>query len=154
MAIAACEAALYCVRCWPQATWLVMCTVVPSPLQVSRLVQNPATPERVRTWGARFLNLVLTQLGPSLVEAAGAGGTAAGAPGSADGPAAGDDGAAGPHTAGVQQSLEAARQGVEEVLGSHAAALFQRRVNLQEGDAENKLEKLCQGISFFLQQSE
>ena len=52
----------------------------------------------------------------------------------------------------VQQSLEAARAGVEEVLGRDAAALLMRRVNLQEGKAEMKLEQLGQALSFFLQQ--
>ena len=119
-------------------------------MQVSALLQSPTAADKVRSWGARFLNLLMTHVAPSLAaaavpanssEASGTRGTEAAA--EADGV---------PNGLSMQQSLEAARAGVEEVLGRDAAALLMRRVNLQEGQAEMKLEQLGQALSFFLQQ--
>ncbi|GAB4814796.1 hypothetical protein N2152v2_001842 [Parachlorella kessleri] len=116
------------------------------PQQVSALLQSPTAADKVRSWGARFLNLLMTHVAPSLVGAAnssevsGSQGTEAAA--EADGV---------PNGLSMQQSLEAARAGVEEVLGRDAAALLMRKVNLQEGQAEMKLEQLGQALSFFLQ---
>lgn len=125
--------------------------------QVSRLIHNPATPDKVRSWGARFLNLTLTHLAPALVEAAAAEGDSSGAAGSGEAAAEGsgdDDGVPEASRPTVVQSLEAARQGVEEVLGADAAALLMRKVSLSEHQAESKLEQLGQALSFFLPQQE
>lgn len=108
----------------------------PATLQVSELIQNPATPDKVKAWGARFLNLILTHLAPALLE---------------ESPLVPSDGGSSSREA-VQQSLEAAKKGVEEVLGRDAAALLMRKVSLQEGAAESKLEQLGQALSFFLAQ--
>lgn len=113
-----------------------------SPIQVSKLIQNPAAPDKVRSWGARYLNLVLTHLAPALADAEAArGGGGSGGEGGSEG-----------GQARVQVSLEAARQGVEQVLGQDAAALLMRKVNLADRAAESKLEQLGQALSFFLPQ--
>lgn len=93
---------------------------------------SPTAPEKVRSWAARFLNLTLTHLFPALLER--------------------ERVVAGNIIADVENCFTSARHGVEEMLGRDAAALLMRKVDLQDHQAESKLEQLGQALSFFLQQ--
>ena len=90
---------------------------------------DEAAGEQARASAARFLNLLITQVVPSL--AAPEGGA----------------GAAGEH---VEGAVARARAAVAARLGKEAAAMVGRRIDLADAAAEAKLQQLAAALHFFL----
>lgn len=121
---------------------------------VARLLKAATTSDPVRGRAVRTLNLLLTQVVPTLLP--GATGTVATQGSAAAAMPAGEQAmpeGLDEQQAQVWQSLQAATQSVGELLGREARAMLLRRFCLGEPQSEGKLDQLTHGIMLFVETS-
>jgi hypothetical protein len=125
-----------------------------TPVQVSQLLLLKSSGERVRAHAARFLNLLLAQLAPELLERAEqAPAQPPSAEQRADGPGQGpSERGRGRQVAGA---VERAREALGTLLGREAQAMLSRRIALGDGsggaEADAKLTQLAGALSIFIE---
>jgi hypothetical protein len=93
------------------------------------LILDKETCDGVKAHSARFLNIVLSQIGPALTER--------------------DENTA--HMAESAAALMSAQEAVGEMLGRDIRSILTRKINLADADAEQKLDQLAGALSLFVQ---